>query len=510
MKAMPKINVQNLLLSIFSTLFIIGGAFLIYYFSRGYRFDIAQRGILKTGVINVQSEPSSATLYINGEEIGKTPRSRTLPAGVQNISLWKEGYREWKKDITIIEERTTPIFPFLILQEITGSKTWEFEGEIEKFYMNETKDIITVAEKIEDSKYKIWTYSINRPLWNFNPNPIQNLTLETSNFDLFISPNGQTAILEVIEEEEKSHYIVDLQKNSTDISNLQTINTENLETYSLKWANDNKHIIMESDQDILSIDIYRNARYLLLKKQDGQKQIWDTDEEGFFYSLESENNEDDSTYIYSLKQYRLDSTNPRYTIEKAYFNKNTEYLKHYRENGEDYPEFTSSPESTQAMGQIIYFRVSQKAQGVYIQTDTSAYWYDIPEKKYRMVSPYPATLIEFSTDFKKLIFLNGEYYYVFTFEKEDADHTAKIGSKRVDSLQKDSVTNISWLSNSEYLSFSRDNSVHISDKDGENDQEIINSENILLYAVKSSRDILVTLEKNQMNNTVSIKNYRIN
>jgi flagellar basal body-associated protein FliL len=80
-KIKKEINIISLLISIFSVLFVVGGALVIFYFSKGYRISISEKNIRKTGVLTVQTEPSPADLYINGDDIGRTPRSRTLMLG---------------------------------------------------------------------------------------------------------------------------------------------------------------------------------------------------------------------------------------------------------------------------------------------------------------------------------------------------------------------------------------------------------------------------------------------
>ena len=77
------------------------------------------------------------------------------------------------------------------------------------------------------------------------------------------------------------------------------------------------------------------------------------------------------------------------------------------------------------------------------------------------------------------------------------DHTETIGSKRIDNLMKNQVSDINWLSNSLYVYYLKDNTLHISEKDGENDQQVLNMDNILLYSIKTSREHIVTLEQNE-------------
>jgi len=491
-----KIDPQKLVLSLLSTIFIIGGSFLIYYFSKGYRIDILKKDIKKTGVIIVETEPSFANLYINSNSVGRTPRSRTLDIGTHKISVWKDRYREWNKNVEILKEKSTPIFPFLILENLPKSTLWESKTTIEKYWINRNKNYFLFLQKDSDTTYSLWHYRINTTLWNLNQNPIQILTLETNNIEIQMSPNGLLALLTIDEELNKKTYLLELQKQTT-LENLTPLEISDLNNYTITWAKDNRYLILESSEDIISLDIVRNIRYLLTKKSPNQEYIWTTDEESFFYIIEPLHKEEDSTYIYALKQIKLDGSNPTYAIEKIYFQKDPKYIEHYRNNGTDYPEFSNSPQSTQTAGQITYFEVNQTAKGAYIKTDTSTYWYDILKNKYRMISPYPAELIQFSPDSRKLLFANGENLYVFTFNKEEGDHTETIGSKRIDNLMKNQVSDINWLSNSLYVYYLKDNTLHISEKDGENDQQVLNMDNILLYSIKTSREHIVTLEQNE-------------
>jgi len=80
----------------------------------------------------VQTEPSSADLYINGDDVGKTPKSRTLDIGINSISIKKEGYRDWNKQVEIVEEKSTLLFPLLILEQMIPLSVWEKGGTVEK------------------------------------------------------------------------------------------------------------------------------------------------------------------------------------------------------------------------------------------------------------------------------------------------------------------------------------------------------------------------------------------
>lgn len=506
------VTIISLMLSVFSILFVVGGALTIYYFSKGYRINISDREIRKTGVLTVQSEPSAAQLYINGDSIGRTPRSRTLDVGTHNIVVSKSGYRDWRKNIEIIEEKSTPLFPFLLLEEPILSNIWQSEGTVEKYWINDHKDYFIFLQQNLEGQYSLWIYRINTPLWNLNPNPIQILTLETNAVELEISDDGQLAIARITEAQEQKSYIIELNKPIS-LDNLDPIEVLDASTYEITWSRDNRHIIMESPEQIVSLDVTSTSALadtvsVLLEKEPETEYIWSTDKEGFFYLLEPLHTTEDKTYSYALKQFQPDGTSPKYTIETVHFQKNKDFIEYYRENGDSYPEFTNSPHATQTIGEITYFEVNQDTNGVYLSTDTSAYWYDISSKKYRMICAHPAQIISFSPDSKKVLFANGDYVYVFTLDKEDGDHTEEIGTQKVVGLRKDEVSNISWVSNSTYIHYIKDNTLHISEKDGENEANILGMDNIIIHTVKSNRESIVTLET-QEENLIQINQYKI-
>lgn len=504
---MKKQQIKDYIFPIASTIFVLSISAFIYFFSKGYRFDITSREVAKTGVITIKSKPSNATVYINGNSIGRTPKSRTLDTGIQNISVWKDGYREWSKNIEIFEEKATPIFPYLILENISQTTIWQSELPLTQYWENQSKDFFIFLQQNDNEQYTLWSYRINSPVWNLNPNPMEILTLQTEPTEMQISPNGQLAIMTITEEETTTNYIVELQKPST-LENLRTLDTSELQNHTIYWSKDNRHLILESENEIISIDTNTNLKHTLINKTEEREYLWTTDQEGFFYTIEPLHTQEDTTYIYSLKQTEIDGSKPKYTIEKIYLQKNPDYLQHYRENGEIYPEFTNSPESTQTIGQIISFAVNQSANGVYIKTDSCAYWYDIETNRYRMITPHSADLIEFSPDFRKLLFGNGGYIYTFTFDKEEEDHTEILGSQKIDNLLRENISNLHWLHNSTYISYIKDNKFFISEKDAGNTQEIFNTDKTLLSTIKNSLEHIITLEETE--NTFSINQYRIN
>ena len=66
--------------------------------------------IQKTGLLNIQSEPTGAGIYLDNEYKGITPVSlRNIPSGERNLLLRKEGYADYISRIQIVEDQTISI-----------------------------------------------------------------------------------------------------------------------------------------------------------------------------------------------------------------------------------------------------------------------------------------------------------------------------------------------------------------------------------------------------------------
>lgn len=90
------------------TLIIVGslGVFATYY-ARGYKFDIKTFAFLPNGILVLKSEPDGASVYINGELKAATNANISLPPGVYDVEVKKDGYLSWYKRLTIEKEVVT-------------------------------------------------------------------------------------------------------------------------------------------------------------------------------------------------------------------------------------------------------------------------------------------------------------------------------------------------------------------------------------------------------------------
>ena len=490
------------LLSILSSIIILLGAAIIYLYSSGYRIDIFRREISLTGVITVQSSPNAADMYIDGDNVGRTPRSHVLRVGEYDISLKKDKYKDWNKKVKVIEGKSTPISPFLVYDTVAGKEKWKSEGLVEKIWTNETKNNILFLQKDSNTSYSLWEYTINSSLWDFTSNPSKILSLASNKISLNISPNGQKALLTSTDSDTTSFYLLNTQQLNT-LGSSNQLPFGNYAKYTMSWSRNNRYIMFDSSKELLSYDIEKQTFTTLMKKDSLTKYLWDTDTENFLYIItEVSDSELEDIHTYSLTQKSLAGNNIKTIIEKIYFQKSDEYLKQYQDKDSNWQEFTNSPESMQAAGEVTGLDVNVSAKGMYISTSFASYWYFIDTSKFLMISPYPTELLYYSLDSFQLGFKDFNGYQIFTFDKEDEDHTVKIGSKNINSVK----SNFFWLSDSAYIYFKEDNSIYIADKDGDNKYSLAESANILDYVINSAREILYTFEKDSNGKLTIVEN----
>ncbi len=91
----------------------------------GYGIDSKTGGIIQNGLINIDSHPVSADVFVNGQNRGRTSTRLVLPAGDYLVQIQQNGYRSWQHNVNLegssIEQLVYPVlFPTkLVTKQIT-------------------------------------------------------------------------------------------------------------------------------------------------------------------------------------------------------------------------------------------------------------------------------------------------------------------------------------------------------------------------------------------------------
>lgn len=101
---------RQLHVSIGVLLFLILGTTLAILYARGYRFGVDKAGtpqLSKTGILNAQSIPQGSNVWINDHLTTATNNTVNLTPGQYKVTIGKDGYHSWSKNVMIEKEVVT-------------------------------------------------------------------------------------------------------------------------------------------------------------------------------------------------------------------------------------------------------------------------------------------------------------------------------------------------------------------------------------------------------------------
>lgn len=494
------------IISTLSSILVISFAFILFLLAKGYRVNLTDQTISKTGAISVKTYPTNALLYIDNKEIGRTPESKVIETGKHSIKIEKEGYNSWEKEIAIPEDKTTIITPWLILKDNKKFTVWNSQKEAVNFWINENEDIALILLKEPGERFSLWKYKIERTMWEILNNPMKIWESTDSEITLLLSPDGNYALLNTLTESGKASFLVNTSTTFNPATN-NKIEITNNEGSNILWASDNKHILFDTPTSLLSYNITDRLMYTIFTKNITTTNIiWTTTNDGFLYYV-SENSQPVSTvYNYTIETVSLDGVKGVPILKNISMQKDEKYIEYYRTQKNLFLPFTNSPENTQTVGTIDTIKVNKQAKGILLSTSVASYWYSIADSKYLAISYYPSKFLNFGGDGKRLMLETKEDLCVFTFDKESLDHTEQIGLKIVLDIKIEDKPK--WISNSKHLSFVKDGVINISESDGENRVKTLPLDKINFFTIKKSRDNIITFEKDEQG-FFNINEYRL-
>jgi len=494
------------IISTLSSILVISFAFILFLLAKGYRVNLTDQTISKTGAISVKTYPTNALLYIDNKEMGRTPESRVLETGRHSIRIEKEGFHYWEKEINIPEDKTTIITPWLILEENKKFTVWNSQKEAINFWVNENEDIALILLKEPGEKYSLWKYKIERTMWEILNNPMKIWESSDSNITLLLSPDGNYALLTTLTESGNASFLVNTSTTFTPATN-NKIELTGLEKSNIQWASDNKHILFDSVTSLLSYNITDRLMYTIFAKENtSTNNIWTTTSDGFLYFVSENSQPNETVYNYSIETVSLDGVKGEPILKNIYMQRDEKYIEYYRTQKNLFIPFTNSPENTQTVGTINAIQINKQAKGILLSSTVASYWYSISDSKYLTISHYPSKLLNFGGDGKRLMLETKEDLCVFTFDKESLDHTEQIGLKIVPNIKTEDKPR--WISNSKHFSFVKDGVINISESDGENSVKTLSIDNINFFTIKKSRDNILTFEKDEQG-FFNINEYRL-
>ncbi|MCK9368929.1 PEGA domain-containing protein [Candidatus Dojkabacteria bacterium] len=465
--------------SILITALVIGGSILAYLYANGFRINLTDGKVRKTGVLSVESIPSRATVYVDGQQVGKSPKViGSLDESIEEVKLTKDGYFDWLKRVPVFSEKSSPISPFLTMKNPPKESVYSNQNEIDKKYINTDLRyfLIVTKDKTDTNIRNIYKYDINRQFWDVTDNPQLITTINEKglkDITLNISKDGKWTLAKIAIDNGKTttnkYRLIHLQIpiNVVTETELEPFGSE----YAITWSNNSSYLVLESKLEILTYRVEDKTKFLLLKKKSNIQYVWTTDSDGFFYYSTPTKEKDDTKY--TIYQETIQGSGKKELIKDIYFANTDKFILELRAKGiPEYIPMTNSTENTNFAGEITSFSINQKTNGFYIKTTLATYWYDKGQQKYFLLSPTPCDIVSVSPDSSKILFIDqNNKYFVFVFVKEDVDPITKLGVQPV--FEGANIDNILWLQNGNNISYSKDNKIRISDFNGENVYEVM-------------------------------------
>jgi len=440
--------------------FLILGTFLIVFISKGYRIDISNREIEKTGVLTFTTIPRRATVHVDDEYIGRSPKAVPgLDEGIHSVKVTKDGYMDWLMDVTVQVEQSIPIEPVLFLKEprteilfpdtdnnnlLIDQLFFDPDGQMAVF----TTFISPDEGNTELKTMQIWAYTVNKRFWEFEPKPrkIAEFTETTEDplsiqpYDITLSKNAQKILFSTGQEDSLRYFLL-----KTDTDNTNPAEIEELKKYkniTPAWSNDSQHLIFSINGELRSINVDSRVQTILDEKKDDEAFIWTSDKDGMVYSIKEKDQ------IYTISRVHCNGENKTDIVENL--RKSPERMLFEDNEMETIPvtdnEPSTLPEDLIHIDTINEIRITDDRKSLMLFTDTQILLYTIDKDEIHRIPVKSPRYIAETEKNRKFIFLsNNEKLIEYTSKVDEGDPMHQVGSKTLITLDPElSYTGFKW------------------------------------------------------------------
>jgi hypothetical protein len=293
--------VLTFVLPVFSVLFLVGTTTVIIIIMKGYSIDITKRELIKTGVLNIETNPPDVEIKIDSNYSGKTNKAiSNLKIGNYQVELHKDGYFDYKKSVTIEHGLATPLIVPLIRTKqssviVEKASIFLTDHNAFGYYVlspviqnqTQTPTVKTTKAKEPTNTHLLTHVTTVKPLFDDpQPSTDETMTLQTLTATpitaIAMSPTGKQCLVTTTDKAGAlSIALIPFRKGSTVNINLSNnvVLTNYLQdkTTTIKWSISGDFIIIETAKQIISYNVKTGARVILLEKTEIQSKntvVW--------------------------------------------------------------------------------------------------------------------------------------------------------------------------------------------------------------------------------------------
>ncbi|NCU38833.1 PEGA domain-containing protein [Candidatus Saccharibacteria bacterium] len=109
-------------------LLIVSSVVLLVLFTQGYRFNRSSGDVFQAGLVQFDTEPNGATVYVDGAALAARTRTRiNVSNGVRTIDMKRDGYVPWQKTVNVVPGSVLWLtYARLVANDVTTEKLYDY------------------------------------------------------------------------------------------------------------------------------------------------------------------------------------------------------------------------------------------------------------------------------------------------------------------------------------------------------------------------------------------------
>lgn len=502
----------SIALPVFSTLFLVGTTAVILVIVNGYSIDISKKQLIKTGVLNIETNPSDASININGQYSGNTNRAiPNLTTGDYSISLTKEGYYTYNRNVEVKHGLATIIVAPLIKQ--TGAEAVAAIGTDEISFSNESglyllasADASTSAVVVTgtatpkpttpaEKSYTLTKFTVTKNFFDPpKPSALEKVTLTLeagltiSSYS--VSPTGKSVLIVMQNAKGQKTTAIISFKNGDTIKVSQFL-TQPLDSYidekdtKVTWAKNADYIVVETSSQVITFNIKTATRIILFDKPISSKTfVWNTTDTGVVIVK----NEQEDSLEYDVEQISFNGNAIESVIQKASLPEKP--LNIWANTTDNKTVIVVSAEK----GTYLFGNFYDNRVGEYEVTSSSTKIdnRDIQSlgKNLVLIKIHDAkvTQVQFVTSRFMISYTDNQAknLYTYTYNKRAAEHYVTLGEKTLISNNETELRSQKWIFSANYLIFESNRNLWAIDYTGTNLYQLQEGVNIPTFFLEDS------------------------
>ena len=418
-------RIRSILFALFAVLFLVAAPSVVFY-SLGWRIDLINRRIIKTGAMYFKVWPKSADIYLNGKLKKKTDfffgsaLVENLIPRKYSVEVKKDGYQTWKKDLEVqeniaTEEKNIILVPSHAVFNILA------QG-VEKYFLSPDEKKIILMKRDNDGAPN-WILEILDIDKNVKSRLIDEKKLskaETELAGLRFSPNSKAVLLEITAKAtgKTGYHILDLQSPSS----FSTLN------------------FMTSD-----------AKDIQFNPADAEKMFWL--KSGNLNEIDIASGKSSPLALKNIVSFLAINNNVYYLDKSGFLFKNNLSFSQ--------PEkLNTTPLSLNGKEN---YRIIASGGKVFVGEDNNLYQLNLQTKTFDIISDSVKDQ-KISSDLRKMVYFNDNEIWVLFIEENLGQPRKEAGEKTFITRFSEKIDKVYWLTD-DYLVFNSGNKIKIAEID---------------------------------------------